>query len=143
MGIITDVFVATHAEALSLNIEDEPSDFFPTLYSNGGAGVVELGRLESLLTGCDVQEAIVAHQLVKQLSDEGPWITQVTLSLRQALADLSDDEIAPVGQKWARSEEFELSGWEETDVLGVLRELVTLARHATEENKFLFVRNAV
>lgn len=143
MGIITDVFVATCTEALSLNIEDEPSNIFPTLLSNGGAGVVELGTLESLLTDCDVQEAIAAYQLVKQLSDEGPWITQVTLSLQQSLANLSEDEIALVGRKWAQSEEFKLSGWEEADVLWILRELVTLARHATGENKFLFVRNAV
>jgi hypothetical protein len=142
MGVITDVFAATDEEIQDFDPEAYVGDLFPTLQSNGGAGVIELAALESLLTGRDENEILGNYELAVEASEEGPWITRVPMPLQDALIELDEVGLDEIAQRWSKTDQFKHYDWSDEDVAYVLRGLWSLARQARDDGRVLFVLNA-
>jgi hypothetical protein len=142
MGVITDVFAATDQEIQDLDPDDYVGDLFPTLQSNGGAGVIELAALESLLTDRDEDEIMTGYELAVEVSEEGPWIIRVPVPLQDALIKLNESKLDDVARRWSQTEQFKHYEWSEEEVTDVLRGLWSLAHQARKDGRVLFVLNA-
>ena len=138
MGVLTDIFAATDAEASAVSPDDVPIQIFPGVEAKG-LDPVKFGTLQHILIGTDVQEAIRQHELVREVSEEGPWITRVPQQLYDAIAAMNGDHVREVADKWSQTEEFQLDRWSKADVEDVLTRLIQLAKDARGNGKRLFV----
>jgi hypothetical protein len=100
--------------------------------------VVTLGTLESLLRGIEYDALENDPRWGGSPSDEEApddrAVLTVTDTLRDALADASDDDLRRVVDPWSRTEELTMEGWEDVTVedhvefLRKLRDLASSAR---------------
>jgi hypothetical protein len=114
-------------------------------HTRGYDPAVNLGTLESLLRGIDYDN----------LQDNPRWggspiesdppedraVVTVTDTLRDALADASDDDLRQVAEPWSRTEELTQVGWEDTtleDHLEFLNQLRALAHSARQHGQRLY-----
>jgi hypothetical protein len=112
----------------------------PVLSVKGIDPVVQLGTLESLLTG-------VAYETIEARLDfgrdvavrDGGTMLVLTLSdgFRQTLAAQTPERLDAIAAPWSQTEEFWGGGDPET-LAHFLKELARLARHATVENHHLY-----
>ena len=106
MGVLTDLFIATEAEVRELDDQSIPIEFFPGIDMKG-LDHVKLNTLHGILTGRDFEiNNIDNFELVRQRSDDGPWIYRWPPSLTEGLAGLDDDSIDHVAGAWGATEEF-------------------------------------
>ncbi len=106
MGVLTDLFIATEAEVQELDDQSIPIEHFPGLDMKG-LDHVKLGMLHGILTGRDFElDTGVDFELVRQRSDDGPWIYRWPSSLTEGLAGLDNDSIDGVAGAWGRIDEF-------------------------------------
>lgn len=139
MGVLTDVFAASDAEVQSLTDDDIPAELFPCVEAKW-IGPVEYGTLQNILLGTDVQDAIAQQaSLVRDTSDDGPWITRVPDLLVDALADMTQGRTRQVAASWSATESFQASGFPVGDLEEVLTDLSQLAKEARMIRKGLFV----
>jgi hypothetical protein len=73
-----------------------------------------------------------------EFSDE-EWVYPVPEQLTSTLADLADEDTAPLAAKWGETEEFELDSIGVEDATTYLRELKRLASAAKDSEKRLFL----
>ena len=106
MGVLTDFFIATEAEVQELDDQSIPIELFPGLDMKG-LDHVKLSTLHGILTGREFEvNAIDDFELVRQRSDDGPWIYRWPPSLTEGLAGLDDDGIDRVAGAWWATDEF-------------------------------------
>jgi hypothetical protein len=102
---------------------------------------VKLGTLEASITGADYEQVAEDGRLSEVTSavgDEGPWLMPVRGELRDALAGLSEAEVAAVAQRWAATEEWEGDPMAD-DLADVVGELAELARDAQASGRGLWL----
>lgn len=147
MGLLTDYFSAASDELAATALQapggplraDPP---FKTVETKGIEPAVTLARLATALTGDDYDSVTADPQwcrLVAEDDDEesGLFISGVADKLTDALARADDARLPEVAAQWAQAEEF--WGYGDPDVLtDVLKQLVELARHATEQGERLY-----
>ena len=112
----------------------------PVLSVKGIDPVIQLGQLESLLTGVAYETLGARPDSGRNLAvrDEGMRLV-LTLpdGFRQTLADQTPEQLDAVAGPWSRTEEF----WGHADpetLAHFLHELSSLARHATGKNHHLY-----
>ena len=135
---LTDVFIATEAEARSLRPEDQPL----TKYVGAdikGVDVIKLEQLLRLGQGRSFDSKLKHFPKFVDLSEEGPWILRFSTALEQFLIGLDEKQIATWGERWSQIEEFKLDRFTSSDVTDVLRALVRVARQARESKKPIFI----
>lgn len=110
---------------------------------NGGGiePVVQLGKLEGLLTGRTFLEVLEASRVNKPLAMGGDGgevqVFKLSGALTDALAGASADDLARISQPWAQIEEF--GGWADPAVLAdFLTRLAELARRGREQREGLY-----
>ncbi len=138
MGVLTDVFIGSRADAETIDAETLPLDRFPGIDVKG-LDTVKFDTLQCILTGEDFDDICSQTDLVVQCSDEGPWVTTFSKTLLDALVELPDDRIPEIAAQWIETEEFQMDRWEIDGVQNVIRRMVETARQAAASGKELFV----
>ncbi|MDP9445123.1 MAG: hypothetical protein M3P83_12550 [Actinomycetota bacterium] len=107
--------------------------------------VVSLGALESLLRGINYDALENDPRWGGSPSDAEPpndrAVLTLTDTLRDALADASDDDLRRVAGPWSRTEELTQEGWEAVtleDHVSFLRQLRDLAASAHRHGQRLY-----
>lgn len=107
--------------------------------------VVTLGTLESLLRGIDYDALEHDPRWGRSTNDAGTSedraVLTLTDTLRDALADASDDDLRRVAEPWSRTEELRGEGWEDVTVdehVRFLRQLRDLAASAHRQDHRLY-----
>lgn len=114
--------------------------------ARGYEPTVLLATLEQLLTGRPFDEVTADPRWGADPSpaaDEGKirGVVSLTISLRDALAAVSDARLAEVAGRWSRTEELQQDGWEDVSVeehLRFLRRLRDLARQGATTGHLLY-----
>jgi len=159
MGVITDYFRAADTdtvvaamrttEGLPLIIGDR--SVFDGVTAKGIDPDVVLGELIAAIRGVpwsldrdDIDNSMIWPTTPppgpKGGADEswttGPWVSRLPETTRDLLADTDDTDLPTVAARWVESEELE--GATAEDMLGLLQELVGLARRARDGDESLF-----
>jgi hypothetical protein len=144
VGVLFDYFRAPDASTAAAVLErlGGPRDpEAPPLDAVAGKGfepAVMLRKLQSLLTGVPYDQLPEAEvELLAMEGEDGPWIVQLSLELRDALADAQPSRLPAVAEQWVRTEEF----WEQppaAEVLPFLGEVTALARRARQADERLY-----
>ncbi|WP_176445558.1 hypothetical protein [Blastococcus mobilis] len=111
----------------------------PGFTARGYEPTVLLATLEQLLTGRPFDEVTADPRWGADPSpdadeDKSRGVVSLTDSLRDALAAVSDAQLAEVAGRWSRTEELQQDGWKDVSVedhAEFLRRLRDLARQAT------------
>jgi len=113
---------------------------YPSVDGSGIEPVVQLGQLEAILTGRDVDEVLEssdAGQLIAERGGGERLVVRLSAPLTGALAGAPADGVPGVAARWAQTEEF----WGNADpnvLAEFLRELSGLARQARERGEALY-----
>src|SRR5437879_5564781 len=105
MGVLTDLVVATRAEAQRVCDSDNPSREFSGLDAKG-IDTVKLGTLHAILTGTEFDPSLIPGDLLASGGDDGPWVIEVPADLVKRLAALDTKQVAEAATKWAKTAEF-------------------------------------
>ncbi len=138
MGVLSDLVVAPVDDAEKVAHADVPSRAFGGIDIKG-IDTVKFGTLHSLVTGRTFDEVLALYDPVVEVSDDGPWVFRIPEELVERLAALSEEEGRTVAAKWAATEEFALSGWDEAAVSDGLVAICELARRAVDSGQALFL----
>ncbi|MCG5440664.1 hypothetical protein [Micromonospora foliorum] len=146
MGVLYDYFRASDDEAvaeLMAAIDGGPvvrEGDSPVEDAVDGKGIdpsVALGKVVSFALGRPWGTDVIGDQLVwpegvgEDLEYEGPWVVVLSERARDALAEIPDDRLPDLADRWSHIEE--LSHYSDTQpevMLSRLREFVGLARRA-------------
>ena len=138
MGLLTDVFVATDVEANALPLNKSPVDSLPCIQARA-LDPVKFCTLENILVGTETKAAVRKIALLRQGSDDGPWVFRVSSELFDALSTLEDGKIGDAGQRWSQTDEMRADRWSEADTTDFLTKIAALAREAKASKRTLFV----
>ncbi len=136
MGVLTDFVVCDGADARRVCDSACPSQEFAGLDAKG-IDTVKLGALHAVFTGGECDPSFMANECLCSGGDDGPWVFQVPPDLVAMLANLTDSQLASVGDKWAASDEFSprYDNWPEEAVHQMLSDLAGLCKQAVGEGK--------
>ncbi|KFU76292.1 hypothetical protein SAMN04489729_4944 [Amycolatopsis lurida] len=141
MGVLFDYFAAPDNDAAATTIDlvggpDEAS--FPTVALKGVDPFVQLGTLESLLTGVGYEAVIERDLAPVAMADDGArLVVALTEGLSAALSDADEARLREVAEPWSRTEEFGGQA-DPADLATVLTGLAELARIATTRGDRLY-----
>ena len=138
MGVLSDLVVAPAEEAERVAHASVPSREFGGIDVKG-IDTVKFGMLHAMLTGRTFDDVLPSYDPVAEVPADGPWVFRLPEELVARLAALSPEERQAAGVKWAATEEFALSGWEEAAVSDGLVEICRLARQAADSRQALFL----
>ncbi|OLF12218.1 hypothetical protein BLA60_09515 [Actinophytocola xinjiangensis] len=141
MGVLFDYFAAASDDLAATAIEAGPVAVpLPALQAKGIDPIINVGTLESLLTGVDYDTVTTDPRWGKDLAmlDDGErLVISLTAGVQAALAGADEARLREVAGPWSHTEELE--GWSDaSDLAEVLLELATLAREATERGDQLY-----
>jgi len=157
MGIINDYFRAADADHAMLAIASSPRNIgFDTVEAGGIDPWVMLSQLLAFIRGTPSSPDTVTTRTVwpppktepsskddyDRLPESspwrtGPWLHELNVEIRDALALVDDVRLPELADRWARIEEFR--GTESGDgLLPLLKELVELARRAHRNGEPLY-----
>jgi hypothetical protein len=138
MGVLSDLVVAPENDAERVANAEAPSQAFGGIDIKG-IDSVKFGTLHSIVVGRPFEELLPDYEPVVTVSDEGPWVFRIPSGLVSRLAAISETERAGLAKRWARTEEFSLDGWADSDVSEALDAISTLARRAMASGQALFL----
>ena len=132
MGLMTEIFVASRAQAVSYGHESSKASERAQL---GGLTSLEFESLWAILAAeeWDVEK----HKLIDVRSSESDWTFEFPAPFRALIQQLSLDAVPHLTMKWAATEE--LQGTEPIDLAPVMAHLVILERSASKQGKGLFL----
>lgn len=103
--------------------------------------VVKLSRLQEILLGTDVRQAIFGMSkpalLHKEIDEQG--VNALPEALVGALANIPDEHLGHVAERWSETDELAMDSFTSADAEEVLRSLVRLARLARSTDKQLYL----
>jgi hypothetical protein len=135
MGLLTDFFVAIDAQVLEMAEDALPADSFDT-FQLKGVDTVKVDLLYAILTDRSVDDVLNSAELVREFSEDGPWVFRLPSELVASVAALASPRLDAVATKWAECEEFE--GWSLEEVRAVVYGLVAIAGRAQASRRPLF-----
>jgi hypothetical protein len=143
VGVLFDYFAAPSDESAgeTVDVAGGPGQTgLPVLPVQGIDPVVQLGKLESLLTGADY-ETVVANPrsgFPVAIRDEGErLVLTITDELQDALADASPEQLEAAAVPWSQIEEFP-GDVKPEGLASFLAEFAQLARGALENGDRLY-----
>jgi hypothetical protein len=153
MGVICDYFRAADAEYAVLAVASGPlSSGFDTVEAKGIDPAVMLGQLVAFIRGTQSSPDTVvwpppkmkptgkdAYDQLLQNSPwrTGPWLFELSVETRDALALVDDARLPELAGQWATIEEFSRSVNGDS-LMPLLKELVGLARRAQKNSEPLY-----
>lgn len=135
MGMLTDYFVALTDDAAA-----DLDAMLPHALDGGGIDpVVELGSLETLLTGRTFDEILDdEREPVVERHDGEEVVVRISEHLERALVDVTDAHLAEVAVPWSGTEE--LAGSDPADLAAFAQALAALARRARDTGGHVYCR---
>lgn len=143
MGVLFDYFAAPSDESAggTIDLEGGPGQAgLAVLPTKGIDPVVQLGKLESLLTGTDYDTVVADRRSGHPVAirDEGErLVLTITDELQDALADASPEQLDAVAVPWSQIEEFSGNG-QPQELAHFLGELGRLSRDALANGDRLY-----
>ncbi|HSH21800.1 MAG TPA: hypothetical protein VK992_04170 [Candidatus Caenarcaniphilales bacterium] len=143
-AIVAGLFLAPRDDVTTWDMASATPDEWPAVEFNG-LGPVELGMLESIISGVSYEQ-IDQDDLLAPLRDggeEGPWIIPVRPALVDALTQLSPQQIESVAKAWAKTEEMSWP-WGQSrqataDLAQQLERVADLAHQSRETGRPMFL----
>ena len=132
------IFVAAPESVESMELDENPSDFFPCMSSqqfHRGARA----QLYALTTGVFLDEALEMEYLDQSLSDDGPHIYKLSSPLQENLACLDEDRVEKLAILWIECEEIEQLDLESNDLHDFLFQLIHFCQTATNDNLGIYI----
>ncbi len=142
MGVIAQLVVADPSEAATVLSSGDPTNAWDG-FGFKGLDNVRLITLWSLIESTSPDDRFEDRlETVRVIQDEGHgrWVHVIPEKMLAALASvatLDDDDFDRLAEAWGQTEEFE--GWEEADVLELLRLVGDLAETARLGGKTLLL----
>ena len=141
MGVLFNYFAAPGdaVAATVIDVVGGPAEAaLPTFALKGVDPFVQLGTLESLLTGIDYDTVAGRDGAPVAMADSGErLVVAVSGDLLAALATAEDARLHEVAKPWSRTEEFGGQA-DPSDLVTVLSGLAELARTATARGDRLY-----
>ncbi len=143
MGVETDLVLADRSQARAVLASHDPAKEFGGVYAKG-TDPISLGALLTALTGEDYDDAII-DEFPEIISDESgeKTVCGVPARFRQALSALSEEEIPDIVERWMETEEFFLTGWDDSIAEAFLRDMMTLLSSEGADRKELWIAISV
>jgi antitoxin (DNA-binding transcriptional repressor) of toxin-antitoxin stability system len=141
MGVLFDYFAASDdaVAATVIDVVGGPAEAaFPTFALKGVDPLVQLGTLESLLTGTDYDTVVGRDIAPVAMAGGGErLVIAVSGDLVAALSTADDARLREVAEPWSRTEEFGGNA-DPSDLATALSGLAELARAATTRGDRLY-----
>ena len=138
MSILTDIVAADEDEVEAVGDSLQPVDEWSGI-SLRDIGIAKIATLHSLLTGDLFEDAAALCEPVYISPAEGALVLRLADELKDRLAKLDEESLDAVAAELAATEEFEMAGRDEGEVLAMLADLADLARLAESQDQTLFV----
>ena len=138
MSILTNIVAAEEDEVEAVGDSLQPVDEWSGI-SLRDIGIAKIATLHSLLTGDLFADAAALCEPVYISPAEGALVLRLTDELKDRLAKLDEESLDAVAAELAATEEFEMAGRDEGEVLAMLADLADLARLAESQDQTLFV----
>ncbi|NUO58213.1 MAG: hypothetical protein HOV78_16205 [Hamadaea sp.] len=108
MGILTDYFAATPAEAAACQEHGPLPTDLPQLAAKWVEPTILLGRLWAAVDGVKYNQR--RHhgdeEMLEPSDEEGPWVIRIREECRAAIAGIPDERIPELAAKWSEAEEW-------------------------------------
>ncbi|MFI7122439.1 hypothetical protein [Amycolatopsis sp. NPDC049868] len=141
MSVLFDYFAApdNDAAAATIDLVGGPADAsLPTVSLKGVDPFVQLGTLESLLTGVGYETIIERDIAPVAMADGGArLVVSLTEELSAALSDADEARLREVAEPWSRTDEFGGQA-DPADLATMLTGLAELARTARTRGDRLY-----
>lgn len=126
MGIETDLILATPDQAKAVLESLDPAKDFGGVYAKG-TDPISLGALQAVLTGEGKSEDFLDdyREVIAEPSGEKS-VLAIPVPLREALLNLSSDQIPGTVAQWMMTDEFMLTGWDDQIATEFVRDLKQL-----------------
>ncbi|MCP2322927.1 hypothetical protein HDA40_001434 [Hamadaea flava] len=133
MGILTDYFAATPAEAAACREHGPLPTELPKVAAKWLEPTILLGQLWAAVDG--VKYKVNKHhgddEMLEPADEEGPWIIRIREECRAAIAGIPDERVPALAATWSEAEEWMAP---EPDWLEkLIPELRAVARAAVED----------
>ncbi len=138
MSILTNIVAAEEDEVEAVGDSLQPVDEWSGI-SLRDIGIAKIATLHSLLTGDLFEDAAALCEPVYISPAEGALVLRLADELKDRLAKLDEESLDAVAAELAATEEFEMAGRDEGEVLAMLADLADLARLAESQDQTLFV----
>jgi hypothetical protein len=140
MGILSDIFVSTPADAAKYDelMESERIDSRFEVASYKNLTTLEFGTLWAILTGQTFD--MDKHNLDPLADEEESWLHRFPEPYVKLLAGLTSVQIKTASVAWAATEELEA---DPADMEEIIVDIAKLARHAMLPGKGLYLWNCL
>ena len=138
VSILTNIVAAEEDEVEAVGDSLQPVDEWSGI-SLRDIGIAKIATLHSLLTGDLFEDAAALCEPVYISPAEGALVLRLADELKDRLAKLDEESLDAVAAELAATEEFEMAGRDEGEVLAMLADLADLARLAESQDQTLFV----
>lgn len=128
VGVLTDYFVATADQAAALALRGPQHGRLPAMQAKWILPM-RLGALYAIIADLGEADPEVDEPVDVDRPD-GPWLTVIRDEVTAAIAAVSDESVASVGNAWAMTEEWQRDPASAEEVIAIVRELRKLAQHA-------------
>ncbi len=138
MAILTNFIAAEEDEIEALGESQHPLDEWSGVEVRD-VDTAKIATLHCLLTG-DLFDDVLAYYEPVYVSDaEGAVLLRLADEMTERLAALEEDAVEAIAAELAQTEEFEATGWDDDEIMGLLGDLSELARLADAQGQVLFV----
>ncbi len=140
MGLLSDFFVASKSEMDSLDIQQSPAKNLPSVQARR-VEVVKVVQLQCIIDGSLFNDHLddLDNMIVKEASDDGPWVLAVPKIITETLASADSRKIEDIGRSWALTKEWQTDGGNPEDVIPLVKQIGELAKRAQLEVKALYL----
>jgi hypothetical protein len=138
MSLLVNIVIADEDDIAAIGESLQPVSEWSGLQARD-IDTTKIATLHCLLTGEGFEDALSQYEPVYVSAEEGATVIRIPDELVEKLAALDEDTLYSVGEELAATEEFELSGWPEEDVMTFVEELTELAQQADANGEAMFV----
>lgn len=138
MSLLVNIVIADEDDLAAIGESLQPVSEWSGLQARD-IDTTKIATLHCLLAGEGFEEALSQYEPVYVSAEEGATVIRIPDELVEKLAALDEDALYSVGEELAATEEFELSGWPEEDVMTFIEELTELAQQADANGEAMFV----
>ena len=135
---LTDAFVADRTTVAAISDSTVPVRDLAAVDVKG-VDIVKLGKLRSILADKPFTTVLPEFPEVHAVSDDGPWIFEISPALIASLAQMKTPEAVEFAKRWATIQEFQLDGFDLSAGTSVLQQFVLLAQQAQTQAKGVYL----
>lgn len=138
MGLLVNIVTADEDEIEAVGVSQHPVDEWSGIEVRD-IDTLKLATLHSLLTGDDFEEALGCYEPVYAGDEEGALVLRIPDEIAEKLAGFDEDALDRIGEELAATEEFEIGGWPQEEVQGLVVQLGDLAQLAESQGQIMLV----